>query len=380
MNITSLHTAALDNAKLAMFNRQDGAFLGSLVCNADILWNSQIPTALTDGTKIEINPDWFLQLPDYTRPSILEHELWHIGHLHILRFQGLDHKKANRAADYAINLQITDDGGSFDGASPLLDQKWRGYTMEQIYDQLPDEPPQTGPGAMQLGCWSNDPGDMDTMPAENPQAIEEVVSIVHAAVIAQQRTGCTSKHVDAISETITKRNTPVVDWRVALKDFSQEKARVGLNYKKKNRRYSHVILPARGKRGRLVRLSYFFDVSGSVTQGMEEQMLAEVYFIWQVLKPRQMDIIQFDTKIQKIDTWTEGNATTQIEIVGRGGTSLGPVADWLDKNKPNGAVIMTDLDCPPMRVVKGVPILWLCINNPRKTVQQGKLIHIEVPY
>jgi predicted metal-dependent peptidase len=381
----------LDSAKFEIFlHPGEGAFLGSLMCSMDITWNTKIKTAQTDGLTMEINPDWFSSIPELTRPTILMHELRHIGYLHPLRAQGLNHKKFNWAADFVINLQLKDEGYSFDGVSPLLDSVFRNMTAEEVYDLLPDPPPSGGgsggqgkPGTgpvKQAGCWSNDPDDQDLVEPDDPAKIEEIVQAVHAAAMAQQRTGYSSKEVEAISEMIRKRNQPVVNWKSELKDFAQDKAKSGLNYSKRNRRYNHVILPARGKRGRLMEMDFFFDVSGSVTTGMEEQMLAEISFIHGVLKPKALNLIQFDTRIQKVQTFTPGASLEQIEIVGRGGTSLECVAKYLKKSRPAGAVVMTDLDCPIMSHVEGIPILWLCINNPGATVNQGKLIHIQVAH
>ena len=383
---TPAHEAILDAAKFDLFIKNDGAFLGSLLCNVETVWDEKIPTAQTDGLTLAINPTWFMSIPEDTRPTILRHELWHIAHLHPLRGEGLQHKRFNMAADFVINLMLHKEGNSFKGVSPLLDPMWDGYTTEEVYAALPEDPPSGGGGGggsapgQQRGCWSNNPDDQDLIAPGPDTDPEEIVQAVHAAVIAQQKTGYSSQHVEAISEMIKKRNEAKIPWNDVLQDFCQEKARAGLDYTRRNRRYAHVILPARGKRGRLTTLFFFMDVSGSVTKNMAEQFLAEISYIWNVLRPKEMHIVQFDTRIQKIDIWREGQSFAEIKIVGRGGTSLNPVADYIEKHKPTGAVIMTDLDCPQMRMVKGVPILWLCINNPHKTVQQGRIVHIEVPY
>lgn len=379
----------LDSAKFEIFlHPGEGAFLGSLMCSMDITWSTKIKTAQTDGLSMEINPDWFGSIPEMTRPTILMHELRHVGYLHNLRAQGLHHLKFNWAADYVINIQLKDEGYSFDGVSPLLDPAFRNMTAEEVYDLLPDPPPSGGgsggqgktginPG-QQAGCWSNDPDDQDLIQPDDPAKIEEIVQAVHAAAMAQQRTGYSSKEVDAISEIIRKRNQPIVNWKAELQDFAQDKAKSGLDYTKRNRRYQHVILPARGKRGRLMELDFFFDTSGSVTDGMEAQMISEISFIHGVLKPKALNLIQFDTSIRHVQKFTQGASIEEIQIHGRGGTSLECVAKYLRKSRPAGAVIMTDLDCPIMSEVEGVPILWLCINNPGATVNQGKLIHIQV--
>lgn len=374
-------TRILDTAKFDIFlHPGEGIFLGSILCCMDVNWNSKIPTAMTNGLTVEINSQWFANLPEKTRATVLMHELRHVGYLHPLRMKGKNPKKFNYAADFAINLQLDEEGYSFEGTSPLLDRQYRGMAAEEIYDLLPDPDPNGMPIAGQQGCWSNDPDDTDLEPLEEDVDEEQIVQIVHSAVIAQQRSGHSSKEVDGIYDMIKKRNQPVVNWKAELQDFAQDKAKAGLNYARRNRRYNHVILPARGKRGRLMEMDFIFDVSGSVTDGMVEQMLAEVAYIQGVLQPKALNLVQFDTSIRKVQTFREGSSLDEIEIHGRGGTSLECVAERLRKTKPAGAVIMTDLDCPPMNHVDGVPILWLCINNPRATVNQGKLIHIQVDY
>ena len=328
---TPQHNAALDNAKFEIFaHKGEGAFLGSLMCSMDIDWSSKIPTACTDGLSMQINPDWYLKLPEMTRATVLMHELRHVGYLHPLRAQGLNHEKFNRAADYAINIQLRDEGYSFDGSSPLLDPAFRGMSAEEIYDILPDPPshggggqaggpPSSGKsqGQQQAGCWSNDPNDNDLVQPDDPAKIEDQIAAVHAAAMAQERTGYSSKEVEAITEMIRKRNQPKVNWKEELRDFAQDKAKAGLNYAKRNRRYNHVILPARGKRGRLMELDFYFDVSGSVSDGMIEQMIAEISFIHGVLKPKALNLIQFDTSIRRVQTFTQGSSLDQIEVHGR---------------------------------------------------------------
>jgi predicted metal-dependent peptidase len=373
---TPAHTAALDSAKFALYeSKNDGAFLGALLCNMETLWDGSIPTACTNGLTLKINPDWFIGLINTAQATIIEHELWHVGHVHPVRGQSMQPRRFNMAADYVVNLQMSDDGHTFAGLRPLLDKQYRGMTVEQVYDVLPpDEDGSNGSG----GCWSDDPDDMDMSPDTTPEELSEILSVVQTAVIAQERTGYMSKEVQAISDRIRNINKPKVNWKTETRDFCQDKARAGLDYTRRNRRYKNVILPARGKRGRLIELAYLMDVSGSVTDDMAEQMYAEIVYIWETLKPKCLHIVQFDTSIRKVDTWTQGHIVNDIEIVGRGGTSLGPVANWLEQHKPNGAIIMSDLECSVMREVKNVPILWLCINNPYAKVNQGKLIHIEV--
>jgi len=66
------------------------------------------------------------------------------------------------------------------------------------------------------------------------------------------------------------------------------------------------------------------------------------------------------------------------DAVGRGGTCLIEVRQWIIDNEPTAAVIFTDMGVAPMRPLSvEVPILWVCTNNPGATVPFGKLIHIK---
>lgn len=364
----------LDDAKFEMFlHPGEGAFLGTLLCNMEVGWDNSIPTACTNGLEVKINSTWFSKLPAKTRATVLMHELRHVGYLHPLRMQGMNHAKFNKAADYAINIQLRDEGYSFEGTEPHLDAQFRGMSAEEIYDLLPDVPP----SGSQAGCWTDDPDDADleSVPADEDE--EQIVQIVHSAVMAQQQTGSTTDNVDAIYEMIRKRNQPKVVWQTALQDFAQDRARAGLDYTKRNCRYRNVILPARASRGRLMEMDFVFDVSGSVSQGMIEQMIAEIDYIQRVLNPKALNLVQFDTQIRSVKQFRSGMTIDEIEVVGRGGTDLRCVHEYLSKKHTGGAVIMSDLWCAPMKPLD-IPLLWLCINNPSAEVVRGQLIHIEV--
>ena len=368
-------TRILDDAKFEMFlHPGEGAFFGSLLCNMEVGWDNTIPTACTNGVKVSINSGWFSALPAKTRATVLMHELRHVGYLHPLRMKGMNLKRFNHAADYAINIQLKDEGYSFEGTQPLLDAQFRGMSAEEIYDLLPESPPSYS----QQGCWSDESGDSDLEDIPSEADEEEIVQIVHAAVMAQQQTGHTTQHIDAVYELIRKRNQPKVVWETELRDFAQDKARAGLNYSVPNRRYRNLILPSRAKRGRLMELDFFFDVSGSVTTGMGEQMVSEIDYIQRILNPRALNLIQFDTSIRSVKQFRSGMTIDEIEFVGRGGTDLRCVHEYLSERQISGAVIMTDLWCAPMKPLPKLPILWLCINNPTASVEQGRLVHIEV--
>ncbi|MFP3608004.1 VWA-like domain-containing protein, partial [Paraburkholderia sp. SIMBA_053] len=73
-----------------------------------------------------------------------------------------------------------------------------------------------------------------------------------------------------------------------------------------------------------------------------------------------LSIVQFDTRIQRTDTWGEDDPFEKIEIIGRGGTSLECVRrDMLEEN-PTAAIIFTDMQCRPMEPLNlDIPVIWI---------------------
>jgi len=90
-----------------------------------------------------------------------------------------------------------------------------------------------------------------------------------------------------------------------------------------------------------------------------------------------MTVVQFDTKIQKIDEFKEGDTFNEIKIVGRGGTDLRCVREHIMEIKPTAAIIFSDLECPPMRKLDhDIPVIWIVVGNKEAEVNFGQMIHI----
>ena len=112
---------------------------------------AKIKTMATDGQCIAYNPFFVHQLTEEQICFVLIHEVMHNANFHFLRMGDRHPKLWNRAADYAINLQIeemkSEEGGSIFDTPPriLLDKKFKvdGSIMsaEQIYNILEKEKP-----------------------------------------------------------------------------------------------------------------------------------------------------------------------------------------------------------------------------------------------
>jgi len=74
---------------------------------------------------------------------------------------------------------------------------------------------------------------------------------------------------------------------------------------------------------------------------------------------------------------TEEDPFDEVEIVGRGGTSLVCVRNHIEEIKPTAAIIFSDLlveEMEPLTIP--IPVLWVAVGNPSATVPFGEIIHI----
>jgi predicted metal-dependent peptidase len=130
----------------------------------------------------------------------------------------------------------------------------------------------------------------------------------------------------------------------------------------------------------LQHVAYFLDVSGSVTEQMIIRFHSEFKYVKDRFEPEKMTMIQFDTKIQKVDVFEKDDPFEETHVIGRGGTCLICVRDWIVTNKPTAAVIFTDLQVSPMEPLaphEMIPIIWVGLNADKShKPPHGRVIHI----
>jgi len=341
----------LDKTKARVFIGTDAAFLGSLMCSMQFEWSNEIPTAATDGVKIIWNPEHFLGLSKDQRVTVLLHEIWHTARLHMHRRGNRDPAIWNMACDYVINNEMEDSGYIFNGIG-LLDHSYDGMAEEDIYDQLVQNSPELPQEYADL---------LEPSKEALRDAINNVVRSIHEANqanMADSIPGCTTKYIQAYLK-------PVVPWERLLDRFIQDLFEEDYSWSKPNRRYPDIYLPHRYlDEGRLQKLNYYLDVSGSIEEKDLLRFNSEIKFIKERYNPEELNIIQFDTDIQKEITVTSSDSFKHVEIIGGGGTSLVHVRRHIIDSKPTAAIIFTDLECKPMKPLpKEIPIIWVVINN-----------------
>lgn len=378
----------LDRVKSRVFLGSNAAFLGPLMCSMEFHWDKAFPTAATDGLKIWWNPDWFESLPPATRATVLVHELWHPARMHLHRRGDRDPEVWNYACDIRINNDLENERDasgkplySFEG----IEWCWKDHSFdvngraveEDIYEELMKRGSKPKGHTWNSQDSSGGPaGDM--VPGVTSAQIREQINAVISAAHQARLSGKPGDIPGEVEEVIKAFLKPVVPWERKLMKFFTDLLDESYTWARPNRRYSNMYLPSRfTDDGRLAHLRYYLDVSGSIMTKDIERFNSEVKYVWDVLKPEKMSLIQFDTRITKITDFNEGDPFQELEVKGRGGTSLREVRDDIIKERPTAAIIFSDLECTPMEALPfDVPVIWVCIRNRNIAVPFGDLIHI----
>lgn len=387
-------TRDLDRIKSAVFIGRNAAFLGSLMSSLTFLWSYEVETAATNGEFFWWNPNDFLALPRQERGSTVEHELWHVARMHMVRRGNRDPRLWNIACDIRINRDLRKDGHIINPPMWIPDIPECPYEVEEdIYDWLvaKQEEMQGGNGPQGKGGSAQNPngdplagllsdgnsqGHMLPMPEGGAQLIlGNVVKAMQTAKMANQAGNIPGD----IEGMINKFLSPVIPWHRLLfrhfTDLHQEEN----TWRRPNRRYTEMYMPSRmPDSDRLEHLAYYYDVSGSITDKQKVRISSELKYIKDHFNPLKLTIVEFDTRISKVIEVTSDEAFDSIKIVGGGGTCLKPVREHILKTRPSAAVIFSDLEVVPMEPVPAkIPIFWIKVGKDGHTPTFGKVFQVD---
>lgn len=357
-----------NKTKGQLFFKKTAGFLGRLLAQVEFQWTTELPTAAISNTTLYWNPEFYMSRTAEQRVTILAHELWHNGLLHGARLGSRDPETWNEAADHVINLRLQKDGYDMSGFPYLMDRRFTDMSTEDVYDILWKE---------KQGKPQPKPNDMagDVLPVSKDEindAVGKTVSAITAARIGGMEAGSLPGELESVIDHFLN---PKLPWEVLLFNFFNELTTQEYSYSRPNRRYQDPLLPGQTGRNGLEHLIHYQDISGSITDDNILRFNSELKFIKDEFNPQKMTVVTFDTKIRDIYVFEEDDEFNEIKIVGRGGTDLKDVFKHMQKEAPNAAVIFTDLE---VAIPKdpGIPIIWVCTDNPRATVPYGRLIHV----
>lgn len=363
----------LQKAKMQLMSMPNTVFYTTILFSLKQIFidDPQVQTAATDGRHLFINPGFWTKLSADERIGVLAHEVLHVALSHMTRCGGRDHEKWNIAGDHVINLILRANGYKLPSGG-LWDGKYKDMSTEEVYSQLPNKPKPPG-GGLDIIYSSKSPDDV----ADLQNDITDIVlKATTQARIAKSAPGSVPGEVEI---ELQKQLNPKLAWNIILQNYMSNYAKNDFSWSKPNRRFlPEHYLPTQYSEA-ICNISAGFDVSGSTSDEMVSSYATELTKIQTSLKPDEMTVIGFDTRIKSEQKFTaESNIVRELKFTGRGGTRLEPVMKWIEANKPEVMLIFTDGEFSIPQKPKGTTaIIWIINDDPDWECDYGKVIHYE---
>ena len=382
-----------------------------------------IPTACTNGRDEKYGRKFVAMLKEPELNFVVLHENLHKAYRHLTTWKKLhdeNHRLANAACDYVINLKLKDldpserviamprwaDGEMKGKPMGLVDEKYRGLNAKQVFDLLKeeqkgggggngdDEGDGSGKGSGGTGTSQGqgngggfDDHDWDgakEMTEEEKKVLErEIDQAIRQGVMAHQKIAGTGG--GDLDRDLLELLEPKVDWREMLREFVKStcSAKDTSSWRKVNRRFLSMgtYMPSLigEKVGHMV---IAVDTSGSVGQEELSGFLTEVKGIAEEVKPSQVDLIYWDSRVAAHEEYSEGMVGDIINSTkprGGGGTSPSCVSQYLKEKKivPECVIMLTDgYVGSDWGNEWTAPLLWVIVGGNDDVAPNGKTIHI----
>ncbi|WP_038345647.1 DUF2201 family putative metallopeptidase [Acinetobacter sp. A47] len=368
---------AISRAKIGLIQKPETTFISTICFSLELIVSeAHTKTAATNGKQLIINPKFFAALPIDERVFVLAHEALHVAYMHMIRVGDRNFKKWNKACDYVINGFLAEAGFKVPNWV-LYNKKFDGLSSEQVYDRLPDDPPNDD-----FEC-DMEPIDGDASPADKQKAKEITDIVVRAQLYAEMKGEKGDKHIPGeIKRYLEDMLNPKVDWRKVLARLLKSMSKSDYSTKKFNRKYLQhgLYFPTLVSEGNLSQVSFAVDVSGSVTDKVCTQFCSEMYSVLKQYSPELIEVIQFDHEVQKVSVVKGFRDLTKLSFVGGGGTLIRPVFQTFKESKSKALIILTDghiwhRDMQYLKKVDNRPVFWCIYDNPKFRAPFGKVIH-----
>ena len=333
-------------------------FFGNLATRMKLIDASDwCATLATDGRNFYYNNEFVNKLKPKEAEFGFAHEVLHNVFDHMGRRDHRDPTLSNIAADYAVNQILKDEriGEVPSWIKIFQDNKYRGMSYEQIYDDLYekadkinisslgelldehlDDDGDEGEGGDEDGESADGNGKgRPRLTAEEKKQIRD--EIKEAMVAAAQSAGA-GKVPAGVARMIQVFTEPQMDWRQILRMNIQSILKSNFSFSRPNRKSQHcgAILPGMMNQD-TIDVSVAIDMSGSISDKMANDFISEVKGIMDEYQDFNLDLWCFDTKTYNYAKFSGDNADdiTSYKVKGGGGTDF--MVNW-DFMKDQGIV------------------------------------------
>ena len=324
------------------------------------------PTAATNGRNFYYNTEFVKKLSVKKLEFLFGHEILHCVLDHFGRLGSRNPKLANIAQDYAVNQILVDEriGEKITEVDICLDSKYRGWSWEEIYDELWDKAEKISMEDLlkelgdqldehikeEEGAGSGDKegkegkGKGMTMTKEEAQAIRDEIK---NAMIQSAAAAGAGKVPAGIQRLIKDLTEPKMNWRQLVQQEIQSIVRNDYSFQRFNRKSAHsgAILPGM-REDTTIDVAISMDMSGSIGDDDAKAFLSEIKGIMDQYEDFKINLWCFDTEIYNHREISQDNSMDLLEYEpqGGGGTDFEANWEWMKEQgiTPKKFIMFTD--------------------------------------
>jgi predicted metal-dependent peptidase len=364
---------AINKAKLKLFTSKDTAFFSNLLAQLKIEWVEHISTAATNGTHLYLNKDFVTSLNINELIGLLLHEVYHcaLDHMNRAKSADLDYQIYNIAADYVINNQLDNMGYKLPEIG-LIDHKYDGWSTRQVYDDIYDNADKI-PSGFEIDIIMETPEGVSES-EHHEEVLTNVIKAVTQARLSNQHGSIPGEIARRVEDIVN----PKLPWEAILQDYMNAYKKEDYTWSRPNKRFwPDVYLPSMRSES-LDQITVGLDVSGSISQKDLNAFMAEVRYIKDILQPRKLRIMSFDTKVRADNTFEEGESIEDFVAYGGGGTNINPLIKSVRAEEPEIVLIFTDgeFDMPDLSKVHS-DMYWIKIGSYKFNPTKGEVIDFD---
>ena len=340
-------------------------FFGNLATRMKLIDASNwCQTLATDGRNFYYN----LEFVDKLKPKEAEfgfaHEVLHNVFDHMGRREGRDPQLSNIAADYATNQILKDEriGEVPSFIKIFQDNKYRGWSYEQIYDDLYEKAEKIDMSQLgELldehldgegdGDGDGDGDDSQDGSGKRPRLTEaekkQIRDEIKEAMVAAAQAAGAGKIPAGVARLIKDFTEPKMDWRQLLRMNIQSIIKSNFSFARPNRKSMHsgAVLPGMMNE-ETIDVSVAIDMSGSISDEMARDFISEVKGIMDEYVDFKLDLWCFDTQVYNYAKFTGDTADEILDykVKGGGGTAFEANWDFMKEEgiEPKRFIMFTD--------------------------------------
>ncbi|WP_345972973.1 vWA domain-containing protein [Sulfurimonas diazotrophicus] len=334
-------------------------YFGTLASRLELDTSDDIPGFLSNGLRLEYNPDYVEGLDDGECEFMLANGAMHAALVHERRQNGRMSWLWQLATDHAINAMLVQNNFALP-PQVNYDPRFEGMYAEAIYAQLKDEiknEEYSDDERNDTGFNENNQRKRDEL--KNAEGDHDPDKLRPQMEVENSVDESLFEHFEkAVREMLEQQgDTPlglerffipapknVVDWRSEL--FHALSRHLKSDYRmlppSKKLLYNHIYLPS--STSETLDIVIAIDSSGSVDEELLGRFIAEVESLLETFADYRIELLVSDAKVQSHRQFYPGEPL-RFELKGGGGTDFRPVFEWTERYAPMAPLLLYFTDC-----------------------------------